>query len=54
MENETVKEKVEEVPKKTVRDTLYGNLDVSVKTMDRVIAVLFVLLALSLIIGILV
>lgn len=54
MENEAVKEKVEEVPKKTMRDTLYGNLDVSVKTMDRVITVLFVLLALSLIIGILV
>ncbi|MBS5308025.1 hypothetical protein PMY56_00370 [Clostridium tertium] len=54
MENETVKEKVDEVPKKNMRDTLYGNLDVSVKTMDRVIAVLFVLLALSLIIGALV
>ena len=54
MENEDVKEKVEEVPKKTMRDTLYGNLDVSVKTMDIFITGLFVLLALSMIIGILV
>lgn len=54
MENEALREKVEEVPKKTVRDTLYGNLDVSVKTMDRLLIVLFTLLALSLIIGILV
>ncbi|MGG7212829.1 hypothetical protein ACQPUY_04335 [Clostridium nigeriense] len=54
MENETIKEKVEEVPKKSMRDTLYGNLNVSVKTMDRVLIVLFILLSLSLIIGILV
>lgn len=54
MENETIKEKVEEVPKKSVRDTLYGNLNVSVKTMDRVLIALFSLLALSLIMGILV
>lgn len=54
MENEAIKEKVEDIPKKTMRDTLYGNLDVSVKTMDRVLIILFILLALSLIIGILV
>lgn len=54
MENESIKETVEEVPKKSMRDTLYGNLNVSVKTMDRVLIVLFTLLALSLIIGILV
>ncbi|MGG7144095.1 hypothetical protein ACQPVP_11605 [Clostridium nigeriense] len=54
MENETIKEKVEEAPKKSMRDTLYGNLNVSVKTMDRVLIVLFILLALSLIMGILV
>lgn len=55
MQNKTVKENIkEEVPQKTVRDTLYGNLDVSVKTMDRFLAVLFILLALSLIIGVLV
>lgn len=54
MENESIKERAGEVPKKSMRDTLYGNLDVSVKTMDRVLIVLFTLLALSLIIGILV
>ena len=42
------------MPKKSMRDTLYGNLDVSVKTMDKIIVVLFILIFLSLIIGILV
>ncbi|MBS5939675.1 MULTISPECIES: hypothetical protein [Clostridium] len=54
MENEAIKEKVEEVPKKSMRDTLYGNLNVSVKTMDKVLVVLITLLILSLIIGVLV
>lgn len=54
MENEAIKEKVEDIPKKTVRDSLYGNLDISVKTMDRVLIILFILLALSLIVGILI
>jgi hypothetical protein len=54
MENETIKEKVEDVPKKSMRDTLYGNLNVSVKTMDKILVALFALLILSLIIGILV
>ena len=54
MENENVKEKVEEIPKKSMRDTVYGNIDVSVKTMDRIIIVLFILIFLSLIIGMLV
>ena len=53
MENEAIKEKVEDIPKKSIRDTLYGNLDVSVKTMDKIIIVLFILIFLSLIIGIL-
>ncbi|MBD7913730.1 hypothetical protein H9660_01070 [Clostridium sp. Sa3CUN1] len=54
MENEAINEDSKDIPKKTMRDTLYGNLDVSVKTMDRVLIVLFILLALSLVIGILV
>ena len=54
MENEVVKEKKEETPKKTFRDTIYGNLDVSVKNMDRIIIVLFILIFLSLIIGVMV
>lgn len=53
MENEAIKEKVEDIPKKSIRDTLYGNLDVSVKTMDKIIIVLFILIFLALIIGIL-
>lgn len=52
MENEDINEKIEEVPKKSVRDTLYGNIDVSVKTMDKVIIVLFILIFMSLVIGI--
>lgn len=54
MENEAIKKKVEEVPKKSMRDTLYGNLNVSVKTMDKILVVLIMLLILSLIIGVLV
>lgn len=52
MEEENIKGKVEEVPKKSMRDTLYGNIDVSVKTMDKIIVVLFILIFLSLVIGI--
>ena len=52
MENEEIKVNIEEVPKKSMRDTLYGNIDVSVKTMDKIIIVLFILIFLSLIIGI--
>ncbi len=44
MENEDIKGKVEEFPKKNMRDTLYGNIDVSVKTMDKIIIVLFILI----------
>lgn len=54
MESEDIKTKKEEMPKKSMRDTLYGNLDVSVKTMNKIIVVLFILIFLSLIIGILV
>ena len=54
MENENIKEKVEEVPKKSMRDTIYGSIDVSVKTMDKIIVVLFIMIFSSLIIGMLV
>lgn len=40
--------------KKTVRDTLYGRIDVSTKTMDRVLYVLFSLLVIAIIIGVIV
>ena len=52
MDNEVVKEKVEDTPKKSVRDTLYGRIDVSVKTMDKIIIVLLILIVVSLIIGV--
>ena len=52
MENEEIKVNIEEVPKKSMRDTLYGNIDISVKTMDKIIILLFILIFLSLIIGI--
>lgn len=38
--------------KKTVRDTLYGRINVSLKTMDNIIAVLLVALVLSIIVGV--
>ena len=53
MENEDIKGKTEEIPKKNFRDTIYGNIDVSVKTMDKIIIVLFILIILSLIMAIL-
>ena len=53
MENEDIKGKTEEIPKKNFRDTIYGNIDVSVKTMDKIIIVLFILIFLSLMLAIL-
>ncbi|MGL5417404.1 hypothetical protein [Clostridium sp.] len=47
-------EEVKKEEKKTVRDTLYGKIDVSVQTMDKVLIILFVLLAFSLVVGILI
>lgn len=50
--------KIEESEKKeektTVRDTIYGRIDVSVKTMDKVLVVLTVALIASFIIGVIV
>ncbi|MBM6860930.1 hypothetical protein H9X78_10620 [Clostridium saudiense] len=40
--------------KKTVRDTLYGRIDVSVKTMDKVIVGLMIALAVSIILGVII
>lgn len=51
-EEKKLEGKIEE--KKGVRDTLYGRIDVSLETMDRVLIILFVLLGFSLVIGILV
>lgn len=38
--------------KTTVRDTLYGNIDISVKTMDKVILGLFGFLIFAIVMGI--
>ncbi|GAA0084382.1 hypothetical protein UT300007_08210 [Clostridium sp. CTA-7] len=54
MEKEAIKENESSLPKKTMRDTIYGNLDVSVKTMDRFITVVLMLLTFSIVIGVLV
>lgn len=50
------KKKLEEIDKKkkTIRDTLYGRIDISLEAMDKVLIILFVLLGFSLVIGILV
>lgn len=60
MENNIIKEidnkeenKEKKEPKKDIRDTLYGKIDVSTKTMDKVILGLTLLLVISLIWGIL-
>ena len=60
MENNTIKEidnKEEKTenkePKKDIRDTLYGKINVSTKTMDKVIFGLTLLLISSLVFGIL-
>lgn len=60
MENNTVKEidnKEEKTenkePKKDIRDTLYAKIDVSTKTMDKVIFGLSLLLIISFVFGIL-
>ena len=59
MNEVNVKEvKIEEAEKKeektTVRDTIYGRIDVSVKTMDKVLIVLTIALIASFIIGVIV
>lgn len=43
-----------EIPKKSIRDTLYGGINVSVKTMDIVITVLIVALIASIFLGLII
>ena len=53
MDNNNIEEvKVIKDQKPTMRDNLYGNLDVSVKTMDKVIVGLFGFLIIAIIIGV--
>ena len=55
MEKENTKEILEnssDKPKQGVRDTLYGRIDVSVKTMDKVITGLLIVLGLAITFGV--
>ncbi|WP_297438796.1 hypothetical protein [uncultured Clostridium sp.] len=54
-ENLNKEENVDEkkIPKKTIRDSLYKNIDVSVSYMDKVISILMILLFLSIFIALL-
>lgn len=58
MENNSVEQEIlEEVknePKKNIRDTLYGNIDISLKTMDRFITIMLVILGLAIIFGVII
>lgn len=45
-------ESSKEMPKKNFKDSIYGNIDVSVETMDKVITVLLITLAASFILGV--
>lgn len=49
MQTENIKKDEEN---KAIRDTIYGKIDVSVKTMDKVIIGLMVVLATSIILGV--
>lgn len=58
MENNNIEQEIlEEVksePKKNIRDTLYGNIDVSLKTMDRFITIMLVILGLAITLGVII
>lgn len=47
-----IEEKKKNEENKTVRYTIYGRIDVSVKTMDKVIIGLMIVLASSIILGV--
>lgn len=47
-----IEEKKKNEENKTARDTIYGRIDVSVKTMDKVIIGLMIVLASSIILGV--
>lgn len=53
-ENNVEESKNEKIQEKTFRDTIYGRIDVSKETMDKVIIVLFILLIASIVAGVIV
>lgn len=56
MENNNIEQEILEKPnnepKRNIRDNLYGKIDVSLKTMDRFITALLVMLGLAITLGI--
>ncbi|MBY0754368.1 hypothetical protein K5V21_02755 [Clostridium sardiniense] len=56
MENNNIEQEILEKennePKRNIRDSLYGKIDVSLKNMDRFITVLLVMLGLAITLGI--
>ncbi|MDO5040196.1 hypothetical protein [Clostridium sp.] len=50
--DENLENKVEEKPKQNLRDSIYKNIDIPLKTMDKFITILLVLLAIALFFGI--
>lgn len=47
-------EENKEIPKRDMRDCIYGKIDVSVETMDKVIAGLLIALVASIILGVMI
>ncbi|GAA0069715.1 hypothetical protein UT300003_12380 [Clostridium sardiniense] len=56
MENNNIEQEILEKqnnePKRNIRDSLYGKIDVSLKNMDRFITVLLVMLGLAITLGV--
>ncbi len=50
--DENLENKVEEKPKQNLRDSIYKNIDIPLKTMDKFITILLVLLTIALFFGI--
>ncbi len=50
--DENLEKDVEKKPKQNLRDSIYKNIDIPLKTMDKFITILLVLLGFSLFLGI--
>lgn len=50
--DENLEKNIEEKPKQNLRDSIYKNIDIPLKTMDKFITILLVLLAIALFFGI--
>lgn len=58
MENNNIEQEILEKennePKRNIRDSLYGKIDVSLKNMDRFITILLVMLGLAITLGVII